>query len=125
MSQEVVQWLNEIKALKEDVTTLQQELTDCQASGDRWRQLYETEASQRRQDTEQLQAQVDQLQATIAQLQQESSPSELQQERDRLRQELDAEKAQHEQTRKDFTTALSDAMELISKGKQRLPDIAE
>ncbi|MBE9032792.1 hypothetical protein IQ266_23935 [filamentous cyanobacterium LEGE 11480] len=125
MSQEVVQWLNEIKALKEDVANLQQELAESNASGDKWRRLYETEANQRRQEAENMQAKFDELQTTITQLQGDTPPSELQQERDRLVQDLEAEKANHEKTRKDFTTALSDAMELLSKGKQRLPDVAD
>jgi predicted nucleic acid-binding Zn-ribbon protein len=125
MSQEVVQWLNEIKALKEQVAALQQALADSNASADKWRQLYETEAQQRRQESAAMQQQIEELQGTIVALQQAASPSQLQQERDRLTESLAAEKSLHEKSRKDLTTALSDAMELISKGKQRLPDVAQ
>lgn len=125
MSQEVVQWLNEIKALKQEVADLQATLAESNASAQKWQQLYETEASQRRQDSEKLQTQISDLENQIQQLQADVSPSDLQKERDRLKQELAAEKANHEQSRKDLTTALADAMELLSKGKQRLPDVAE
>ncbi len=125
MSQEVVQWLNQIKALQQTTADLQQALDASQASGDRWRQHYEMEAQQRRQEAEQQQAIVAELSATIGQLQTLVAPSEIAAERDRLTAELATEKANHEQTRKDLTTALSDAMELLSKGKSRLPDVVD
>jgi SMC interacting uncharacterized protein involved in chromosome segregation len=125
MSQEVVQWLNQIKALQQDVAELQQALADCQDSGNRWRQLYETEAQQRRDAAMAQAAELEKLTATIAQLQTVMAPTDVAQERDRLAASLAAEKANHEQTRKDLTTALSDAMELLSKGKSRLPDVVD
>lgn len=125
MSQEVVQWLNEIKDLKLQITQLQVELANSEASGDKWRQLYETEAQQRRQDAQQAQQQIADLQAQIQTIAQSKSPSQLEAERDRLMAALAEEKADHEQTRKNLTTALADAMELLSKGNNRLPDVAE
>jgi predicted nucleic acid-binding Zn-ribbon protein len=125
MSEAVVQWLNEIKALKQNVADLQQALTDSNASADRWRQLYETEAQQRRQEADQWQAKMEALHTTIAQLQTPVDQSELAQERDRLRQELAAEKASHEQTRKSLTTALADAMEILSPPQKQLPDAVD
>jgi DNA-binding protein H-NS len=125
MSQEVVQWLNQIKALQQTAADLQQALDESKASGDKWRQLYEMEAQQRRQEAAQQQAKVAELSAAIGQLQTVVAPSELAAERDRLATELAAEQASHEQTRKDLTTALSDAMELLSKGKSRLPDVVD
>jgi predicted nucleic acid-binding Zn-ribbon protein len=125
MSQEVVQWLNQIKALERQIADLQAELAQSNASGDKWRQLYETEAQQRRQESVAMQAETTQLQTTIAQLQTAVVPTDVAQERDRLATSLATEKASHEQTRKDLTTALSDAMELLSKGKSRLPDAVE
>jgi hypothetical protein len=125
MSQEVVQWLNQIKALQQTAADLQQALDESKASGDQWRQRYEMEAQQRRQEAAQQQSKVAELESTIGQLQTVVAPSELASERDRLTAELATEKASHEQTRKDLTTALSDAMELLSKGKSRLPDVVD
>ncbi len=125
MSQEVVQWLNQIKALQQTAADLQQALDESKASGDRWRQLYEIEAQQRRQEAEQQQTKMSELETTVGALNQAVAPSELAAERDRLAAELATERASHEQTRKDLTTALSDAMELLSKGKSRLPDVAD
>ncbi|MFM2429137.1 MAG: hypothetical protein RLZZ511_350 [Cyanobacteriota bacterium] len=125
MSQEVVQWLNQIKALQTDVAALQQQLVESQDSGNNWRQRYETEALQRRQDADRFQAQITELQTQIAALQTRQDPSAIAQERNHLAAALAAEKANHEKSRKDLTTALSDAMELLSKGKSRLPDVAD
>jgi predicted nucleic acid-binding Zn-ribbon protein len=125
MSQEVVQWLTQIKALQQDVAGLQQALADSQERGNKWRQLYETEAQQRRDAAIAHATELEQLTATIAQLQTPMDATEVAQERDRLAASLATEKANHEQTRKDLTTALSDAMELLSKGKSRLPDAVE
>ncbi len=125
MSQAVVQWLNQIKALEQQVADLQAELAESNASGNQWRQRYDTEAQQRRQEAVAMQAETAQLTGTIAQLQTVVAPSELAAERDRLAASLATEKTSHEQTRKDLTTALSDAMELLSKGKSRLPDVVD
>jgi predicted nucleic acid-binding Zn-ribbon protein len=125
MSQAVVQWLNQIKALEQQVADLQAELAQSNASADKWRQLYDTEAQQRRQELVSMQAETTQLTDTIAQLKTTAVPTDLESERDRLAASLAAEKASHEQTRKDLTTALSDAMELLSKGKSRLPDVVD
>jgi hypothetical protein len=125
MSQEVVQWLNQIKALQQTAADLQQALDESKASGDQWRQRYEMEAQQRRQEAAAQQAKVAELSASIDALNKPVATSDLATERDRLAAELATEKASHEQTRKDLTTALSDAMELLSKGKSRLPDVVD
>jgi hypothetical protein len=125
MSQEVVQWLNQIKALQQTAADLQQALDESKASGDQWRQRYEMEAQQRRQEAAAQQAKVAELSASIDALNKPVATSDLATERDRLTAELATEKASHEQTRKDLTTALSDAMELLSKGKSRLPDVVD
>jgi predicted nucleic acid-binding Zn-ribbon protein len=124
MSQEVVQWLNEIKDLKQQISQLQVELANSEASGDKWRKLYETEAQQRRQDAQQAQQQIADLEAQVQTIVQGREASALEKECDRLMAALAEEKADHEQTRKNLTTALADAMELISKGNNRLPDVA-
>ncbi len=48
MSNDVTQWLAEIKALQQRLTELQQERDDAYTSAANWRRLYETEAQQRR-----------------------------------------------------------------------------
>jgi phage shock protein A len=125
MSQDVVQWLNQIKALQSDVAALQEQLVASQDSGNNWRQRFETEALQRRNDADRFQAQITELQTQITELQTRQAPNAIAQERDQLAAALAAEKANHEQSRKDLTTALSDAMELLSKGKSRLPDVVD
>jgi predicted nucleic acid-binding Zn-ribbon protein len=125
MSQEVVQWLNEIKDLKQQVSQLQAALAESEASADRWRQLYDTEAQQRRQDAKIAQDSHVDLQGQIATFNQGYAPSDLERQRDKLTNDLRHEKVSHEQTRKNLTTALADAMELISKGSSRLSDVAE
>lgn len=69
MSQEIVQWLNEIKDLKQQIADLQHNLVEVTASADKWRQLYETEAQQRRQDVTAMQTRIAALQREITQLQ--------------------------------------------------------
>lgn len=48
MSNDVTQWLAEIKTLQQRLTELQQERDDAYTSAANWRRLYETEAQQRR-----------------------------------------------------------------------------
>jgi DNA-binding protein H-NS len=141
-----VQWLNEIKLLKQHISNLQQALETANISIDRWRKLYETEAQQRRQEAQfaqrtidDLQAQLQSWQAPVAAPTAPSDPhleSELANlsneglkvqllaawvERHQLAQVLQQEQAAHERTRKELTTALADAMELLSKSRTK-PD---
>lgn len=48
MSQDVSQWLEEIKSLQQELARVQQERDAAHASTDHWRGLYNTEAQQRR-----------------------------------------------------------------------------
>ena len=50
MSQDVRQWLAEIKSLQQQLAETQQELQAANNSANNWRNLYETEAQQRRTD---------------------------------------------------------------------------
>lgn len=142
MTQDVRQWLSEIKNLQKQLEELQQERNQAYASAANWRDLYQEEAKQRRTDAnlarqqiELLQAEIQKLQdrrgataysdSTLASIQQEVmslSISQLQErliqsliECDRLAQSLMAEKASHAQTRNDLTTALGDAVDSLSK----------
>ena len=143
MTQEVAQWLAEIKALKQQLVEAQQETQQAYASAANWQRLYETEAQQRRTEATLAKQTIAELQqalqkhegrspldpegeATIANLQTEVSRLntvealqtrllEALVERDRLLQELQAERVNHAQTRKGLTTALGDAIDLLAK----------
>jgi chromosome segregation ATPase len=147
MSQEVKQWLTEIKLLQEKVVAAQQERDEAYASAVNWRNLYETEAKQRRAEAKLAQQAIDSLKhklqllqmlpqssepevdllATIqAEVEPLQNPDELQgflvralAECDRLTRSLKAEQAAHAQTRKDLTSALGDTMKLLAKERER------
>jgi DNA repair exonuclease SbcCD ATPase subunit len=139
MSQNVSQWLDEIKGLKQRLSAAQQEREEAYASAINWQRLYETEAQQRRIEAET-------ARQTIAALQQElqqfkGDPAQTQAriqanvdrlnsevevrsrlvqalaECDRLAQALETEQTNHIQTRKSLTTALGDAIDAL-KGKK-------
>jgi chromosome segregation ATPase len=149
MSQEVVQWLNEIKTLQQQVADLQGQLAEANDSGDRWRARYDAEAQQHRTALTQSQSQLQVVQAQLAQVQSPVNPEtltidsamaarldrltpegmkqkliEVWAERDQMETALKAERSAHEQTRKDLTTALADAMEVLSKAKRNIPAMA-
>ncbi len=65
MTQDVRQWLGEIKALQQKLTEAQQEQDDALKSAANWRNLYETEARQRRTEAKLAQQKVDSLQAEL------------------------------------------------------------
>lgn len=78
MTQDVAQWLAEIQSLQQQVAKLQQEYAGAQASTDRWRELYNQEAEQRRQETKAYQDTINALRAEIEELKQGGkSPEEL------------------------------------------------
>ncbi len=143
MSQDVTQWLAEIKLLKQQLADAQQEREQAYVSAANWQRLYETEAQQRRteanlakqtiadlkQQLQQLQGNItlgtaspDALAAAQSQISQLQTPDALREklvevmaERDRLLQELKTEQSNHAQTRKGLTTALGDAIDQLSK----------
>ncbi|MBW4473187.1 MAG: hypothetical protein KME45_22835 [Stenomitos rutilans HA7619-LM2] len=145
MTHDVSQWLTEIKALRQQLAEAQQDREQAYTSAANWQRLYETEAQQRRQeaartrqtiadltqelqqlkgtlpleegiptDASAIQAEVEKLQ-TVTALQQKLL--EALTERDRLAQALKLEQANHAQTRKGLTTALGDAIDMLSKEK--------
>jgi hypothetical protein len=143
MSQDVAQWLAEVKALKQQVADLQAQLQQAYLSTDNWQRRYEIEAQQRRVEVQQAQQTFDALQQEMQRLQGNVAlpdtdpgsalhweidpslpPEELRrrlgtvlQERDRLAATLAQEQASHEETRRNLTTALGDAIALLSKEK--------
>lgn len=146
MSQDVSQWLAEIKTLRQQLAEAQQDREQAYASAANWQRLYETEAQQRRADTalakktiEDLKQQIQQMQGSFlagetgpdalaiiqSEVAQLKTSQELQEklvqvlvERDRLMEALKTEQANHAQTRKGLTTALGDAIDMLSKGKE-------
>ncbi|MGD1805726.1 hypothetical protein ACP6PL_09850 [Dapis sp. BLCC M126] len=69
MTQDITPWLNEIKALQQKIVELHTELNSAQDSSSHWRQLYNTEAQQRRNETQQSQETIDNLKTKIHKLQ--------------------------------------------------------
>ncbi|MDZ8183887.1 MAG: hypothetical protein RMX96_03355 [Nostoc sp. ChiSLP02] len=136
------QWLAEIQTLKQQIVELQQERDAGWESAQKWRQLYNTEAEQRRTDAQLSQQAIASLKADLHKLQgletetlavapataiqeeieQLQSVEELQakliaaiKERDRLLQALKTEQDNHAQTRKSLTTALGDAIDSLTQ----------
>ncbi|MGB3532620.1 MAG: hypothetical protein WBA13_03780 [Microcoleaceae cyanobacterium] len=73
MTQDVRQWLDEIKRLQQQLSTMQRDRDTALDSAQQWRKLYSTEAQQRREETERYQSTLALLEAEIAQLQQKLS----------------------------------------------------
>ncbi|MBD2000309.1 hypothetical protein H6F88_19045 [Oculatella sp. FACHB-28] len=143
MSQDVRQWLLEIKALQQKLAEVNQERDQAYTSAANWRRFYETEAQQRRTEARLAQQQIEMLKAELQRLQQSpqpivsdgitesaiqeqleqlQNPSEVKEtlvralmECDRLSQSLKAEQADHAQTRRSLTTALGDTVNLLAK----------
>lgn len=91
MSQDVTQWLSEIQSLQQQLAQVQQDREAAQSSAQHWRDLYNTEAQQRRTEARLARQNTDRLQALIDRLEREQSPqlegealSVLQRELDRL-----------------------------------------
>ncbi|QYX32573.1 hypothetical protein [Sphaerospermopsis torques-reginae] len=136
------QWLSEIQALKQQMAELQQKRDEAWESSQKWRQLYNTESEQRRTDAKMYQQEIASLKAELWKLQcintdtitettttaieseltEHTSIEELKnkliavtQERDRLIQALKTEQENHEQTRKNLTTVLGDAIDSLTQ----------
>ena len=140
MNQDLTQqWLLEIKNLQQQIKDLQTERDEAWESSQKWRDLYNTEAEQRRRDAQLSQQTISSLRAELQQIkgiddgvlpdadtataiQEEietlNSVTELKsklmtamKERDRLLQALKEEQKDHSQTRNNLTTALGDAID--------------
>jgi hypothetical protein len=66
---DVVQWLNEIQDLQQKLEVARTSEAAAIASADNWRKRYETEAIQRRNDTDAMRQLIQELRATIESLQ--------------------------------------------------------
>ncbi|MDZ8056084.1 MAG: hypothetical protein RMX68_021800 [Aulosira sp. ZfuVER01] len=140
MSQDLTtQWLTEIQSLKQQMVAIQRDRDVAWESAEKWRKLYNTEAEQRRTDTQLSQQAIASLKAELQKVQgldtqalpdatavtaiqqeieQLQSVEELKaklvtaiKERDRLLQALKTEQDNHAQTRDNLTTALGDAID--------------
>ncbi|MEO6860065.1 MAG: hypothetical protein ABI180_00745 [Microcoleus sp.] len=152
MSQDIRQWLDEIKRLQQQLTEVSRDRDEAGESAAQWRQLYNTEAEQRRNDAKLTQQSVDALEAEIEELQNfspiapegdgagvarqqevaqlhtvgelKTKLAEVLEERDRaiehikqLTQALKQEEARHAETSRNLTSALGDAVDLLTKAQ--------
>jgi uncharacterized coiled-coil DUF342 family protein len=144
MNQDLTQqWLTEIQTIKEQMAELQHERDAAWESAQKWRQLYNTEAEQRRTDAQLSQQAIASLKADLHKLkgieaetlaagtsvtaiqeeiEQLKSVEDLQakliaviKERDRFFQALKTEQDNHAQTRNSLTTALGDAIDSLTR----------
>lgn len=144
MSNDVTQWLTEIKQLKQQLADSISDRDSAYESAANWRQLYTNEAQQRRTETRLAQEQLESLKAQIDQLKGESSQlnaddpeaesainqelarlltieelraklKEVIIERDRLIDALKTEQANHAQTRKSLTAVIGDTIDQLNK----------
>ncbi len=139
MTNEVSQWLAEIKTLQRQLAEARSERDQAYASAANWRKLYESEAQQRRESAAQSQMRIQALTQTLNSYQGDGTDeADLQGVLDRVSQidgmeelraqlveslklcdqlsrHLKHEQASHEQTRQSLTTALGDAIDLLAK----------
>jgi hypothetical protein len=139
MSEELVQWLAEIRTLKQALAEAERDRDAAQASATHWRKLYNTEARQRREEAKIAQAQQDELQAQLrgGQSVPETTPQNptnfaaelapirneeqlrqklvaVLQERDRALDALRQEQENHRYTRQNLTAVIGDTMEQLT-----------
>lgn len=139
MAHDVTQWLAEIRTLQQQLQELRQERDQAYASAANWRRLYDSEAAQRRQESEQSQLRIwalseevetyrgrpapeSELEDVINTVNEIEASDELRSQLidalrlcDHLSRNLKKEQAEHEQTRQSLTTALGDAVDLLAK----------
>lgn len=142
MTQDVRQWLAEIKALQQQLAELRQERDEAYTSAANWRKLYETEAKQRRTDAAIAKQTIEQLQSTLRPLHEvraNGSSRDLQGELkqletldeaktrlievltecDRLTQLLNQQQAEHAKTKDALTVALGDTVDALTQERTR------
>lgn len=142
MSNDVQQWLAEIRSLQQQLKTAQDEREAAHASADKWRDLYQAEAQQRRTEVELMRDRITELETALTNATAAlpnaddnrpargavSSPDDLHQhlkeaqaELTRLRAALQDERTNHERTRQNLMTALADTMDLLAREKGDRP----
>jgi DNA repair exonuclease SbcCD ATPase subunit len=138
MTQDLTQWITEVRTLQRQLADTRQECDQAHNSAANWRRLYETEARQRRQETAQLHEQIQLLQTQLqavhnsqggpVESQQDwrqnlvvaDSLSELQSQLNalvsrcqELTEQLQAEQQAHGSTRRSLTAALGDTVDAL------------
>ena len=68
MNSDISYWLAEVQSLQQQLSQARQQRDEAHRDASNWRQCYETEAQQRRMDTQVFRAEIAQLKETIAQL---------------------------------------------------------
>ncbi len=136
MTQEVTRWLAEIKTLQQQLLAVSQERDQAYKSAANWRQRYEEEARQRREEVETLKATIATLRtelSTVRSRQKDAVAAAIEtrlnhanldtveglrtelikalQACDRLQAALEAEQEAHAETRKTLTTTLGEAID--------------
>jgi len=139
MTQEVTRWLTEIRTLQQQLAAARKERDQAYQSAANWRQRYDTEAKQRREEVELLRETEATLRtelsalrshhtdAIAAELENHLDGSNLQtveglrkelikalQTCDRLQKVLDAEKRDHVETRQTLTAALGETIDALN-----------
>jgi chromosome segregation ATPase len=139
MSQELTQWIAEVRTLQRQLADTRKERDQAYNSAANWQRIYETEARQRREETATLQARVRTLQSQLQQaethrnavgeevrhnLENADSIEGLQAQLEalvgrcqELTDQLEAEKAAHAKTLKSLTAALGDAFDTLTPEK--------
>ncbi|MEL6381591.1 MAG: hypothetical protein AAFQ89_03785 [Cyanobacteria bacterium J06626_18] len=149
MTQEITRWLTEIRTLQQQLAAARQERDQAYKSAANWRERYDAEAKQRREDVEQLQLTVKTLRTELATLEAQQKSDAMAaardeplieidadpsldtieglrtqlvktlQECDRLQKALNAERSDHAETRKSLTTALGEAIDALSPAPEQ------
>ncbi len=145
MSEEVMQWLAEIRTLKQELAKAEGDRNAALESAAHWRKLYNIEARQRREEAQLAREDSRQLQAQLEAFAEESSsvsvedanaliraeidaldtPEALKeklmsvmQERDRALEALKIEQENHIQTRRSLTAVIGDTIDQLTRMRQ-------
>jgi chromosome segregation ATPase len=146
MTQEITRWLTEIRTLQQQLASARAERDQAYQSAANWRQRYDAEATQRREEAARLQATVATLRteletlrahredAVTAVIEEQLDVTDIHtvdglrtelikvlQSCDRLQQALQAEKADHAETRKTLTSALGEAIDVMHASSSLVP----
>lgn len=142
MSEEVMQWLAEIRTLKQDLAQAESDRNAAMESAAHWRKLYNIEARQRREEAKVAREESQQLQARLAEFDEETrsvsaedinasmraeiaalaTPEALRdkliaviQERDRALEALKSEQENHVETRRSLTAVIGDTIDQLTR----------
>lgn len=139
MTQEITRWLAEIRTLQQQLVAARQERDQAYQSAANWRQRYDAEAKQRREDVATLKADISTLRTELATREdyQKEAATALEkaasatndpqttadlraelikalQTCDRLEKALEAEKIAHADTRRSLTSALGETIDAMN-----------